>query len=260
MHPERSLLMSWIALCLLAVAAGTANAQTTAEPLETDITFGTTVVIPGGLRGSVYLIPKNTMVLPDFTSSRVKGVGEIWTNELNIMPRHWRAGFPGLTDRNEWFAIDYQGRFFTAKPGRYVFALLSDDGSRLSIDDTPVIDNDCTHPPDLRLGAAQLNSGVHSIRVSYFQGPRDCLALLLAIAGPDGDWRVFDVSDYKPPSNLDGAQLSVKSSAAIVPVTPAEASLRAENLFRQITTTPRRLHFRRRVEEACDTPAVRVCN
>jgi hypothetical protein len=35
------------------------------EPLSTAATFGTTVVIPGGLRGSVYLVPKDTTVLPD---------------------------------------------------------------------------------------------------------------------------------------------------------------------------------------------------
>ncbi len=161
---------------------------------ESGAIFGTTVVIPGGLRGAVYFIPENTMVLPDFEDDRVQRVGEIWTNELNIPPRHWRDGFPGLTQRFEWFAIDYNGRFWIANPGRYTFALLSDDGSRLFVDDTPVIDNDCQHPPDVRLAAVQLEGGVHKIRVAYFQGPRDCLALILAVAGPDHQWRDFDVS------------------------------------------------------------------
>ena len=99
---------------------------------QTVADFGTTVVIPAGLRGSVYLIPKNTTVLPDFERDDIQRVGEVWTNELNIPPRHWRSGFPGLTDRFEWFGIDYKGRFWIANPGRYTFALLSDDGSTLS--------------------------------------------------------------------------------------------------------------------------------
>jgi PA14 domain len=86
-------------------------------------------------------------------------VGEIWTNELNILPRHWRLGFPGLTERFEWFAIDYNGRFWIADAGRYAFALILDDGSRLFLDNTPVIDNDCLHAPDIRVAATQLEGG-----------------------------------------------------------------------------------------------------
>lgn len=105
--------------------AGTLCAQTAPEgPLSTGAAFGTTVVIQGGLRGSVYLIPKDTTVLPDFEHDPVKSVGEIWTHVLNVPPRHWRSGFPGLTDRFEWFAIDYTGRFWISRPGRYTFALL----------------------------------------------------------------------------------------------------------------------------------------
>jgi hypothetical protein len=117
------------------------------EPMPSAATFGTTVVIPAGLRGSVYLIPKDTTVLPDFERDPVQRVGEVWTNELNIQPRHWRSGFPGLTERFEWFAIDYSGRFWIANPGRYAFALVSDDGSRLFLDDTPLSTTTAsTHP------------------------------------------------------------------------------------------------------------------
>lgn len=100
----------------LVFVVGTFAQQTGDEPAASAATFGTTVVIPAGLRGSVYLIPKDTTVLPDFEHGQVQRVGEIWTNELNIQPRHWRSGFPGLTERFEWFAIDYSGRFWIADP------------------------------------------------------------------------------------------------------------------------------------------------
>jgi hypothetical protein len=189
--------------------AGTASAQqptgTLTESREPNATptFGTTVVIPSGLRGDIYFLPKGTTVLPDFESSNLEPVGTIWTTTLNIPPRHWKDGFPGITKRNEWFAINYTGRFWIDQPGRYRFALLSDDGSNLYIDDQLVVDNDCQHPPATRAAAVFLSGGIHRIRVPYFQGPRDCLALVLTVAGPDDRWRVFNTEDFKPPSNPD---------------------------------------------------------
>lgn len=223
--------------CFLAAAIGLGRAFAQPagdEPPATAATFGTTVVIPGGLRGVVYFIPKDTMVLPDFARAPVQRVGEVWTNELNVSPRHWRSGFPGLTDRFEWFAIDYTGHFWISQPGRYTFALLSDDGSRLFLDDVPVIDNDCQHPPDLRVAAVQLEGGGHRIRVSYFQGPRDCLALVLAVAGPDHRWKVFDLKDFKPPSNPDTWQFPANSSLVVVPTRPEEASLTEKSLAKRL--------------------------
>jgi hypothetical protein len=243
-----------------ALFAAAALAQSNDQTESTEATFGTTVIIPGGLRGSVYLIPKDTLVLPDFERDPVERVGEVWTNELNVAPRHWRAGFPGLTDRFEWFAIDYAGRFWIAEPGRYVFALLSDDGSRLFIDDTPVIDNDCQHPPDLRIAAAQLEGGGHRIRVAYFQGPRDCLALLLAVAGPDHQWKIFDVREFKPPSNPEEWHFPIASSITLVPTTPSEASLTANALTKRLLETdPNKFARNSKVSQGCHFPAVRTC-
>ena len=224
-------------------------------------TFGTTVVILAGLRGSVYLIPKNTTVLPDFERDPVQRVGEVWTNELNIQPRHWRAGFPGLTERFEWFAIDYSGRFWVADPGRYTFALLSDDGSRLFLDDTPVIDNDCQHPPDLRIAAVQLAGGGHRIRVSYFQGPRDCLALVLAVAGPDQRWKLFNVREFKPPSNPEDWHFPIASSLVLVAATPEEAALTMNGLAERLSggDPTERFWVRSKTDRGCREPAVRVC-
>lgn len=235
--------------------------QTGDEPTPSGAAFGTTVVIPAGLRGSIYLIPKDTTVLPDFERDKVQRVGEIWTNELNIQPRHWRAGFPGLMERFEWFAVDYSGRFWIANPGRYTFALLSDDGSRLFLDDTPLIDNDCQHPPDLRVAAVQLAGGGHRMRVSYFQGPRDCLALVLAVAGPDRKWRIFDVREFKPPPNPEDWHFPTNSSLAIVPVTPDEASLTINELTRHLSPgdPDEKFRIKSKADRGCRAAAIRVC-
>ena len=162
-------------------------------------TFGTTVVIPGGLRGEIYYLRANASRLPDF--SKMKSKGTIYTSSLNVPDCHWMAGFPGVTSRFEWFAINYTGRFWIARPGLYSFALTSDDGARLWIDDQLIADNDGVHPVEDRHASLHLATGVHAIRVAYFQGPRDRVALVLKIAGPGESLRVFSTEEFKPPSN-----------------------------------------------------------
>jgi hypothetical protein len=259
-----------VRLCLLLVLGATASTRLTIaqEPASVEAsipvsTFGTTVVVPGGMVGDVYLLPEHTTVLPDFASQALEKAGKIWTDALNVPPHHWRAGFPGLTDRFEWFAIDYTGKFWIEQPGRYVFGLLSDDGSRLFLDDIPVIDNDCMHPPDLRVAAVELQGGVHHIRVSYFQGPRDCLSLVLAMAGADHQWKVFSTKDLKPPTNPDEWHFMAQNAVSIVPVTPEEASLTASALLQQLGGSeqddkPRK---EKKNQETCAVfPAVRTCS
>jgi len=160
-------------------------------------TFGTTVVVSGGLRGAIYHIRPGSNRLPDF--ARLKPVGVIYASSLNVPPQSFRDGFPGVTKRFEWFAIDYTGRFWIEKPGEYRFSLTSDDGAKLWIDDGVVIDNDGQHPPIEASGSATLEHGVHRIRIAYFQGPRFEVALVLKVAPPGEDLRVFRTDDFRPP-------------------------------------------------------------
>ncbi len=99
----------------------------------------------------------------------------------------------------EWFAIDYTGEIWISKAGKYHFVILSDDGSRLYLDQEGVIDNDGVHPPVSRRGTVSLKTGLHRLRVSYFQGPRQTIALVLKVKGPGTGWRVFDTDDFKAP-------------------------------------------------------------
>src|SRR4051794_11102932 len=89
--------------------------------------FGTTVAIPDGLRGQIYFLKHEVMELPNFR--KLKPVGSIYATSLNVPPQSFDRGFPGVTDRFEWFAIDYTGRFWIQHPGVHRFLLLSDDGS-----------------------------------------------------------------------------------------------------------------------------------
>jgi PA14 domain len=166
---------------------------------QSEVTFGTTVVVPGGLIGVIYSIPPSSISLPYF--ELLNPIGVIYTSSLNVPERHFREGFPGVTNRYEWFAIDYRGRFWIEEPGVYQFALTSDDGSKLYIDGSLIIDNDGIHSAQVKTESLRLDGGSHGIRVSYFQGPRDKVALVLSVAPPGEAWRVFSTEEFRPPPN-----------------------------------------------------------
>ena len=161
-------------------------------------TFGTTVTDNAGLRGTIYYLKPNTGILPD-SFRRMKPKGTIYTRSLNVPPRAFTEGFPGVTKRFEWFAIDYSGRFWIERGGLYEFALTSDDGSLLFIDEQLLIDNDRIHPALTKAGRLNLDHGVHSIRVSYFQGPRAEVALVLQVRPPGERLRIFTMDEFRPP-------------------------------------------------------------
>jgi hypothetical protein len=192
-----SLAARWVSALGLGLAALPLGTVAHAQGQEPVATFGSTTVIPAGLRGLIYHIRHNTQRLPDF--SKLKASGSIYTSSLNIPAQDFKQGFPGVTKRFEWFAIDYTGRFWIDKPGMYTFVLTSDDGARLYIDDDMIVDNDGLHPPADVNGGVDLSAGIHRIRVSYFQGPRLQVALVLKVAPPGEEPRIFSTDEFKPP-------------------------------------------------------------
>jgi hypothetical protein len=181
------------------VACGLCSAQETAAAEPETATFGITTVVPFGFCGRLYAIPEDTTLLPRF--EQLQPLGNIYTNRLDVAPRSFQSGFPGVTGRFEWFAIDYTARFWVEEPGKYSFLLSSDDGAALYIDERRLVDNDGIHAPTSLTGNVSLTGGIHEIRVSYFQGPRFYVALRLYVRPPKGKWQIFDTSNFKPPAN-----------------------------------------------------------
>jgi len=136
----------------------------------------------GALRGVVCFIPKNTAHIRDVQSC--DPVTSFYTNELNVPERNFTKGFPGIPDRIEWFAIDYTGKFNISRAGEYAFRLVSDDGAYLYIDEKQIIDRDGEHAPDSTMGLVTLTQGDHRIRVLYWQGHGDRLAVQLFVTPP----------------------------------------------------------------------------
>ncbi len=87
--------------------------------------------------------------------------------------------------RDDRFGLDFQGYIEVPADGVYRFETASDDGSRLWIDGTLVVDNDGLHGLRSAYGSIGLKAGLHLVRVAYFNrgGER---ALRLAYRAPDG--------------------------------------------------------------------------
>lgn len=183
---------TWKLLPLALVAA-------IAEDKVPQYVFGTTVVSSSGFQGKIYHLEEGIDHLPDF--ERKKSVGAIYTDTLNVWPQQFNEGFPGVTDRFEWFGIDYTGRIWIEEAGTYRFSLLSDDGARVSIGGKVVVEMDGQHSPTGATGEVRLTRGSHDLRVSYFQGPRDVVALVLAVAGPGSGWKILNTADFRPPKD-----------------------------------------------------------
>lgn len=165
--------------------------------------FGDSIPVTNGLVGKIYLLPDTTTMLPDFDTMPALKT-KIYTKSLNIPDRDWSEGFPGLRGRFEYFGIRYKSNFKVLKEGIYTFRMVSDDGSRLYIDDSMVVDNDGIHGDNAQSGTISLTKGMHDIRLDYFQGPRYEIALQLFYSMGNSDEQIFPGNMFilSTPSNL----------------------------------------------------------
>ena len=108
--------------------------------------------------------------LPNFANLKVAAQGESVGFDLSV------AGRP------DNYGLRFTSNLQIAKDGEYQFALGSDDGSRLIIDDEKVVDCDGIHPHQTVEGRKTLGVGFHEVVVEYFQGGGEA-TLEVEIAG-----------------------------------------------------------------------------
>lgn len=65
------------------------------------------------------------------------------------------------------FGVIYNGYINIDQDGMYGFSTISDDGSMIYIDDTPVVDNDGRHSAIEKSGSVPLQKGFHTITIKY---------------------------------------------------------------------------------------------
>jgi CubicO group peptidase (beta-lactamase class C family)/outer membrane protein OmpA-like peptidoglycan-associated protein len=147
--------------------------------------------------GNIYFIPEGSKKLPDLR--KLEPVGKIYSNYIYIKKQDFKKGFPGVSARFENFAIDYKGQFYIKEESDYCFAVGSDDGSKLFIDDSLIINNDFIHSLEFKSNCINLKKGLHKIEVQYFQGPRYEVALILRYKKMgEKAFQLFDLSLFFP--------------------------------------------------------------
>jgi hypothetical protein len=204
MWPARADRRLLLRSCCLALLAALGSAQLGAwVVLKKDVMFnpfGAPTQCPNGFRGLVYDISEGSPRLP-YLGGHPRGV--IYTCSLNVPPQSYLNPMQDVTERIEWFAIDYRARVWIETPGMYEWALTSDDGSRLYIDERQVIDNDGVHAAQREQNRVELKTGWHDLHVPYYQGPKYEIALQLEVKAPGSrKWRIFDVRDFQRKSEL----------------------------------------------------------
>ncbi len=149
------------------------------------------------LDGRIFQLKPGTKKLPQNMQKDHESSIVLYARKLDISPREFKKGSPGLEDVFKWFGVQYRGVISIREAGLYQFRLLSDDGSNLYIDDALVIDNDGVHDAKSETGEVYLSAGTHPVRVDYFQGPKKMIALQLFVTPPDEDEKLFDLDDFE---------------------------------------------------------------
>ena len=94
-------------------------------------------------------------------------------------------GLDKINPEKDEFAVKFEGKISIEKAGDYEFFINSNDGSRLYIDNTLVVDHDGLHGADWeKSGRIVLKAGTHPIQLNYFQAGGG-MFLRVQYAGPD---------------------------------------------------------------------------
>jgi len=196
----RTLTLSLCALPLLVrFASSEAEAPSIAVCKAPHGAFGSVQKMDVSMEGKIFLLPQkpeneHLVTLEDFDS--LPSSGSVFTDKWDIPSRSFTEGFPGVTDRFEWFSLTYQGSIYIPATGSYAFRLSSDDGSKLFLDDALIIDNDGVHPMIDMSAAVTLKQGNHGFRLRYFQGPPVQIGLQLFVKEPGGKEKIFALQDF----------------------------------------------------------------
>jgi len=109
-----------------------------------------------GIRYHYYESNKDMDFLPNF--KQLKSIKSGKTYQFRI---------DNINQVKYQFGIQFTSSIKIEKSGKYHFYLLSDDGSRLYINDTLVVDNDGGHGAIERKGSITLKPGFHKITLDY---------------------------------------------------------------------------------------------
>jgi len=140
----------------------------------------------------------NPVVLPDF--DQLDSYGSDSFSSIFFPSTNGEFATSGRSDN---VGAVFQGFVTVPFDGLYDFFTESDDGSKLYIGDTMVVDNDGLHGMQERGGQIALRTGTHAIRVEFFERGGGA-GLIVRFQGPALSKRVIEPSRWSRPIDCPG--------------------------------------------------------
>ena len=145
-----------------------------------------------GLDVSYFQLASAVSALPDFSVLDPVATDVVDIISFPATALAWDGAPSSLTDH---FAAAFTGALMVREAGFYKLSLRSDDGSRLYIDGTLVVDNDGDHSMTTLSASLPLSAGLHDLRVEYYENAGEA-GLELSWKRPNG------VSEVIPPTSF----------------------------------------------------------
>lgn len=134
-------------------------------------------------------------------------LGSFYMDRFDVTARSWDQGFPkfpaSLSHLRENYAVRCFAKLRVTHAGQHTFSITSDDGMRVLLNNSPVLQDDGLHAPRTASSTANLVKGTYNLEVQWFQGPRTQIAAELKWATPsNATLRYIDVGDLQKAKKL----------------------------------------------------------
>ena len=134
-------------------------------------------------------------------------LGSFYMDRFDVTARSWDQGFPKFPASLSHLRENYAVRCFTklrvTSAGVHTFSITSDDGMRVLLNNSPVLQDDGLHAPRTASAQANLVKGTYNMEVQWFQGPRTQIAAELKWATPsNATLRYIEASDTQKAKKL----------------------------------------------------------
>ena len=165
---------------VIGLAPGTATITATSEGRSATATITVSDLVPG-LAASLYVIPvAPPSQIPNFRSMVPYRLGSVSNLNYPVASADTNISGPGRTDL---FGAVFDGFLDIPTAGQWTLALASDDGAKLYINDSLIVNNESPSGSTERTGTLSLAAGRQALRVEMveqFQGA----VLVLRAEGP----------------------------------------------------------------------------
>ncbi len=129
--------------------------------------------------GNIYVLPNKELEMghgPHIYDDSI--IGQVRFEELNFESRNFNLGLPGVPIKDA-FGLVLFSTLSIEQDGCYLFALNSDDGSKLWIDQHLLLNNDRPHKMRLKIDTLWLKRGKYPVKLWYYNAYPERLGLEL---------------------------------------------------------------------------------